>query len=416
LSKPLNANKRRVVVTGLGVVSPVGIGVQASWSDLLAGKSGITKITKFDASNFASQIAGEVKGFDVSQYLPAKEARRMDTFIQYGMAAGIEAFKDSGIVVTEENAERIGVSIGSGIGGLRLIEETNDTYDEGGPRKISPFFIPGTIINMISGNLSIMYGLKGPNVAIVTACTTGTHSIGDAARMIEYGDADVMIAGGAEAAITELSVGGFASARALSTRNDDPATASRPWDKDRDGFVIGEGAGVMVLEEYESAKKRGAKIYAELLGYGMSADAYHMTAPNMDGPRRSMRNALNNAGVNPEQVQFVNAHGTSTPLGDANETNAIKAAFGDHAKKLVVNSTKSMTGHLLGGAGGLESVFTVLSIHHQVSPPTINIFNQDPECDLDFCANTARDMKIDIALKNNFGFGGTNGSLVFGKI
>ena len=340
----------------------------------------------------------------------------MDTFIQYGMAAGIEAVRDSGIVVTEENAERIGVSIGSGIGGLRLIEEMNDTYDEGGARKISPFFIPGTIINMISGNLSIMYGFKGPNVAIVTACTTGTHSIGDAARMIEYGDADVMVAGGAEAAITELSVGGFASARALSTRNDDPATASRPWDKDRDGFVIGEGAGVMVLEEYESAKKRGAKIYAELLGYGMSADAYHMTAPNMDGPRRSMRNALNNAGVNPDQVQFVNAHGTSTPLGDANETNAIKAAFGDHAGKLVVNSTKSMTGHLLGGAGGLESVFTVLSIHHQVSPPTINIFNQDPECDLDFCANTARDMKIDIALKNNFGFGGTNGSLVFKRV
>jgi 3-oxoacyl-[acyl-carrier-protein] synthase II len=416
LSKPINVGKRRVVVTGLGVVSPVGIGVQASWSDLIAGKSGITRITKFDASNFSSQIAGEVKGFDVSQYLPAKEARRMDTFIQYGMAAGIEAVKDSGIIVTEENAERIGVSIGSGIGGLRLIEETNDTYDEGGPRKISPFFIPGTIINMISGNLSIMYGFKGPNVAIVTACTTGTHSIGDAARMIEYGDADVMVAGGAEAAITELSVGGFASARALSTRNDDPATASRPWDKDRDGFVIGEGAGVMVLEEYESAKKRGAKIYAELVGYGMSADAYHMTAPNMDGPRRSMRNALLNAGVNPDEVQFVNAHGTSTPLGDANETNAIKAAFGDHARNLVVNSTKSMTGHLLGGAGGLESVFTVLSIHHQVSPPTINIFNQDPDCDLDFCANTARDMKIEVALKNNFGFGGTNGSLVFKKI
>lgn len=409
-------HKRRVVVTGLGVVSPVGIGVQASWSDLIAGKSGISKITKFDASNFASQIAGEVKGFDVSQYLPAKEARRMDTFIQYGMAAAIEAVKDSGIVATEENAERIGVSIGSGIGGLRLIEETNDTYDEGGPRKISPFFIPGTIINMISGNLSIMFGFKGPNVAIVTACTTGTHSIGDAARMIEYGDADVMVAGGAEAAITELSVGGFASARALSTRNDDPATASRPWDKDRDGFVIGEGAGVLVMEEYESAKKRGAKIYAELIGYGMSADAYHMTAPNMDGPRRSMRNALNNAGVNPDQVQFINAHGTSTPLGDANETSAIKAAFGDHAGKLVVNSTKSMTGHLLGGAGGLESVFTVLSIHHQISPPTINIFNQDPECDLDYCANTAREMKIDIALKNNFGFGGTNGSLVFRKI
>lgn len=415
MSKP-SLPKRRVVITGLGVVSPVGIGVQASWSDLIAGKSGITKITKFDASNFSSQIAGEVKGFDVSQYLPAKEARRMDTFIQYGLAAGIEAFKDSGLEVTEENAERIGVSIGSGIGGLGLIEATNDVYDEGGPRKISPFFIPGTIINMISGNLSIMLGLKGPNVAIVTACTTGTHSIGDAARMIEYGDADVMIAGGAEAAITELSVGGFASARALSTRNDDPATASRPWDKDRDGFVIGEGAGVLVLEEYEAAKKRGAKIYAELLGYGMSADAYHMTAPNMDGPRRSVRNALNNAGVNPDEVQFVNAHGTSTPLGDTNETNAIKAAFGDHARKLVVNSTKSMTGHLLGGAGGLESVFTVLSIYHQISPPTINIFNQDPECDLDYCANTARDMKIDIALKNNFGFGGTNGSLVFGKI
>lgn len=416
MSKPINASKRRVVVTGLGVVSPVGIGVQPAWSNLVAGKSGITRITKFDPSNFSSQVAGEVKDFDVSQYLPAKEARRMDTFIQYGLAAAIEAVKDSGIEANEENAERIGVSIGSGIGGLGLIEQTNDTYDEGGPRKVSPFFIPGTIINMISGNLSIMFGFKGPNVSIVTACTTGTHSIGDAARMIEYGDADVMVAGGAEAAITELSVAGFASARALSSRNDDPATASRPWDKDRDGFVIGEGAGVMVLEEYESAKKRGAKIYAELIGYGMSADAYHMTAPNMDGPRRSMRNAMNNAGVNPDQVQFVNAHGTSTPLGDANETNAIKAAFGDHAKNIVVNSTKSMTGHLLGGAGGLESVFTVLSIYNQVSPPTINIFNQDPECDLDFCANTARDMKIDVALKNNFGFGGTNGSLVFRKI
>ena len=416
MSKPINASKRRVVVTGLGVVSPVGIGVQPAWSNLIAGKSGITRITKFDPSNFSSQVAGEVKDFDVSQYLPAKEARRMDTFIQFGLAAAIEAVKDSGIEATEENAERIGVSIGSGIGGLGLIEQTNDTYDEGGPRKVSPFFIPGTIINMISGNLSIMFGFKGPNVSIVTACTTGTHSIGDAARMIEYGDADAMIAGGAEAAITELSVAGFASARALSSRNDDPATASRPWDKDRDGFVIGEGAGVMVLEEYESAKKRGAKIYAELTGYGMSADAYHMTAPNMDGPRRSMRNAMNNAGVNPDEVQFVNAHGTSTPLGDANETNAIKAAFGDHAKRIVVNSTKSMTGHLLGGAGGLESVFTVLSIYNQISPPTINIFNQDPECDLDFCANTARDMKIDVALKNNFGFGGTNGSLVFRKI
>jgi len=408
--------KRRVVVTGLGIVSPVGIGVETAWSNLVAGKSGITRISKFDPSNFASQVAGEVKDFDVLQYLSAKDARRMDLFIQYGLAAGIEAVKDSGLVVTEENAERIGVSIGSGIGGLRLIEETNDTYDEGGPRKISPFFIPGTIINMISGNLSIMYGFKGPNVSIVTACTTGTHSIGDAARMIEYGDADVMVAGGSEAAITELAVGGFAAAKALSGRNDDPTTASRPWDRDRDGFVIGEGAGVMVLEEYESAKKRGAKIYAELAGYGMSADAYHMTAPNMDGPRRSMRNAMQNAGIDPSQVQFINAHGTSTPLGDTNESNAIKAAFGDHAKQLVINSTKSMTGHLLGGAGGLESVFTVLSIHHQISPPTINIFDQDPECDLDYCANTARDLKIEFALKNNFGFGGTNGSLVFKKI
>ena len=416
MSHPQNGSRRRVVVTGLGVVSPVGNNVATAWNNLLAGKSGITRISKFDPGQFSSQIAGEVKDFDVAEFLSPKEARRMDTFIQYGLVAGIEAFKDSGLEVTEQNAERIGVSIGSGIGGLRLIEETNDTYDEGGPRKISPFFIPGTIINMISGNLSIMFGFKGPNVSIVTACTTGTHSIGDAARMIEYGDADVMIAGGAEAAITELSVGGFASARALSARNDDPATASRPWDKDRDGFVIGEGAGVMVLEEYESAKKRGAKIYAELVGYGMSADAYHMTAPNMDGPRRSMRNALNNAGVNPDQVQFINAHGTSTPLGDTNESNAIKAAFGDHAYKLVVNSTKSMTGHLLGGAGGLESVFTVLSLYHQKSPPTINIFNQDPECDLDYCANQARDLKIEYALKNNFGFGGTNGSLLFKKI
>ncbi len=409
-------SKRRVVVTGLGVVSPVGIGVKTAWENLIAGKSGITQITKFDTSAFASTVAGEVKDFNPEDFITAKDARRMDTFIQYGLAAAIEAVKDSGIVATEENAERIGVSIGSGIGGMQLIEDTDILYQASGPRKISPFFIPGTIINMISGNLSIMFGFKGPNVSIVTACTTGTHSIGDASRMIEYGDADVMIAGGAEAAITRLSVGGFAAARALSTRNDDPATASRPWDKDRDGFVIGEGAGVMVLEEYEHAKKRGAKIYAELSGYGMSADAYHMTAPNMDGPRRSMRNAMQNAGVNPDAVQYVNAHGTSTPLGDTNETNAIKAAFGEHAYKLVVNSTKSMTGHLLGGAGGLESVFTVLAIYNQVSPPTINIFNQDPDCDLDFCANTARDMKIEYALKNNFGFGGTNGSLVFKKI
>ena len=410
------ANKRRVVITGLGVVSPVGIGVNTAWTNLVAGKSGISKITKFDTTAFASTIAGEVKDFNAEDFISAKDARRMDTFIQYGLAAGIEAFKDSGIEVTEENAERIGVSIGSGIGGIQLIEDTDVLYKESGPRKISPFFIPGTIINMISGNLSIIFGLKGPNVAIVTACTTGTHSIGDASRMIEYGDADVMIAGGAESAITQLTVGGFAASRALSTRNDDPATASRPWDKDRDGFVIGEGAGVMVLEEYEHAKKRGAKIYAELSGYGMSADAYHMTAPNMDGPRRSMVNAMNNAGIDPSEIQFINAHGTSTPLGDANETNAIKAAFGEHAYKLLVNSTKSMTGHLLGGAGGLESVFTVLSIYNQVSPPTINIFNQDPECDLDFCANTARDIKINYALKNNFGFGGTNGSLVFKKI
>ncbi len=409
-------SKRRVVITGLGVVSPIGIGVNTAWQNLIAGKSGITRISKFDPSNFACQIAGEVKDFNVEDFMPAKDARRMDTFIQYGLAAGIEAFNDSGLVVTEENAERIGVEIGSGIGGLATIEATNDNFDAGGPRKISPFFIPGTIINMISGNLSIMFGLKGPNVAVVTACTTGTHCIGDAARMVEYGDADVMIAGGAEAAITELAIGGFSSAKALSTRNDDPATASRPWDTGRDGFVMGEGAGVMVLEEYEHAKARGAKIYAELAGYGMSADAYHMTAPNMDGPRRSMLNALKNAGANPSDVCFMNAHGTSTPLGDVNESNAIKATFGEHAHQLVINSTKSMTGHLLGGAGGLESVFTVLSLYNQISPPTINIFEQDPECDLDYCANTARDLKIEYALKNNFGFGGTNGSLVFKKV
>ena len=409
-------SKRRVVVTGLGLITPVGIGVKESWANIINGQSGIGKITKFDCSTFPSQVAGEVKNFDPLAYIPPKDARRMDTFIQFGIAAGIEAFKDSGIEVTDNNSERIGVSVGSGIGGINLIESTSDVFDEGGVRKVSPFFIPGTIINMISGNLSIMLNLKGPNVSIVTACTTGTHSIGDAARMIEYGDADVMLAGGSEAAITELSVAGFSAAKALSSRNDDPKTASRPWDKDRDGFVIGEGAGVMVLEEYEHAKQRGAKIYAELSGYGMSADAYHITAPNMDGPRRSIVNALKNANVNTDNVQYINAHGTSTPLGDLNETNAIKATFGDFAKKLVVNSTKSMTGHLLGGAGGIESVFTVLAIHNQISPPTINIFNQDPECDLDYCANEARSMKIDVALKNNFGFGGTNGSLVFIKI
>ena len=409
-------SKRRVVVTGLGLITPVGIGVAESWANIINGQSGIGKITKFDCSAFPSQVAGEVKNFDPLAYIPPKDARRMDTFIQFGIAAGIEAFKDSGIEVNDINSERIGVSVGSGIGGINLIEATGEVFDEGGIRKISPFFIPGTIINMISGNLSIMLNLKGPNVSIVTACTTGTHSIGDAARMIEYGDADVMLAGGSEAAITELSVAGFSSAKALSSRNDDPKTASRPWDRDRDGFVIGEGAGVMVLEEYEHAKQRGAKIYAELSGYGMSADAYHITAPNMDGPRRSIVNALKNAHVNTDNVQYINAHGTSTPLGDLNETNAIKASFGNYAKKLVVNSTKSMTGHLLGGAGGIESVFTVLAIHNQISPPTINIFNQDPECDLDYCANEARPMKIEVALKNNFGFGGTNGSLVFKRI
>ena len=408
--------KRRVVVTGLGLITPVGIGVAESWANIINGQSGIGKITKFDCSAFPSQVAGEVKNFDPLAYIPPKDARRMDTFIQFGIAAGIEAFKDSGIEVNDNNSERIGVSVGSGIGGINLIESTGEVFDEGGVRKVSPFFIPGTIINMISGNLSIMLNLKGPNVSIVTACTTGTHSIGDAARMIEYGDADVMLAGGSEAAITELSVAGFSSAKALSSRNDDPKTASRPWDRDRDGFVIGEGAGVMVLEEYEHAKQRGAKIYAELSGYGMSADAYHITAPNMDGPRRSIVNALKNAHVNTDNVQYINAHGTSTPLGDLNETNAIKASFGNYAKKLVVNSTKSMTGHLLGGAGGIESVFTVLAIHNQISPPTINIFNQDPECDLDYCANEARPMKIEVALKNNFGFGGTNGSLVFKRL
>jgi 3-oxoacyl-[acyl-carrier-protein] synthase II len=411
-------SKRRVVVTGLGIISPVGNTVEQAWSNILAGKSGITRITRFDATNFASQIAGEVKGFDVSQYISPKEARRMDVFIHYGLAAGIEAIKDSGFVVTPENAERIGVNIGSGIGGLPMIEDTHNTYLEGGPRKISPFFIPGTIINMISGNLSIMYGLKGPNLAMVTACTTATHCIGDSARMIEYGDADIMIAGGAESTVTPLAIGGFASARALSTRNDDPETASRPWDTGRDGFVLGEGAGILVLEEYEHAKARGAKIYAELPGFGMSADANHMTAPceDGDGAARCMTNALRNAGIALDQVDYLNAHGTSTPLGDLAETKAVKRCFGDHAKKLVVNSTKSMTGHLLGAAGGVEAVFSALAVHHQVSPPTINIFEQDPECDLDYVPNTAREMKINVALSNSFGFGGTNGTLVFRKI
>ena len=410
------SRERRVVITGLGCISPVGNTIADAWGAVKEGKSGIATITKFDAAPFTTHFAGEVKGFNIEDYIPAKEARHMDTFIHFGMAAGMQAMQDSGLVVTDENAERIGVIIGSGIGGLPLIEQTHEELTNRGPRRISPFFIPASIINMISGNLSIKYGLKGPNLAIVTACTTGLHCIGSASRMIQYGDADVMIAGGAESSVSPLGIGGFASARALSTRNDDPATASRPWDKDRDGFVLGEGAGVMVLEEYEHAKARGAKIYAEVLGFGMSGDAYHMTAPNLDGPRRCVVSALRDAGVNPDEVQYLNAHGTSTPLGDKNETDAIKAAFGDHAYKMVVNSTKSMTGHLLGGAGGLESVFTVLALHNQVSPPTMNIFNQDPECDLDYCANQARDMKIDIAVKNSFGFGGTNGTLVFGKV
>jgi 3-oxoacyl-[acyl-carrier-protein] synthase II len=410
-------SRRRVVVTGLGLVSPVGNTVAEGWANLVAGRSGIAPITRFDASSLAVRFAGEVKGFDVEAYIPGKESRHMDTFIHYGMAASVQAIEDAGLPagseLSEDAAERIGVMVGSGIGGLPMIEATHKDYIERGARRISPFFVPASIINMISGHVSIRYGYTGPNLAIVTACTTGLHCIGQAARLIEYGDADVMIAGGAESTVSPLGIGGFAAARALSTRNDDPATASRPWDKDRDGFVLGEGAGVLVLEEYEHAKKRGAKIYAELAGFGMGADAYHMTAPNVDGPKRAMKAALRNAGVNADEVQYLNAHGTSTPLGDVNETNAIKLAFGDHAKKMVVNSTKSMTGHLLGGAGGIESVFTVLAVHHQVSPPTINIFSQDPECDLDYCANVAREMRIEVAVKNNFGFGGTNGTLVF---
>lgn len=412
--------RRRVVVTGLGCVSPVGNTVAESWANLLEGKSGIDTVTSFDTSALAVKFAGQVKGFNVADYMPEKEARHMDRFIHLGLAAADQAIKDAGLPsgdqLDPELATRIGVNIGSGIGGLPMIEETHSEMVNRGPRRISPFFVPASIINMISGHVSIRHGYQGANIAVVTACTTGLHAIGLSARLIESGDADIMIAGGAESCVSPLGIGGFAAARALSTRNDDPKTASRPWDKDRDGFVLGEGGGVLVLEEYEHAKKRGAKIYAELAGFGMSADAFHMTAPNVDGPRRSMTAALKNAGVNPDQVHYLNAHGTSTPLGDVNETNAIKNTLGEHAKKTVVNSTKSMTGHLLGGAGGIESVFTVLAIHHQKSPPTINIFNQDPECDLDYCANTARDMKIEVALKNNFGFGGTNGSLVFKRV
>jgi len=409
-------NRRRVVVTGLGMVSPVGNDLQSSWDALVAGHSGIAPITRFDASTFGCRIAGEVKGFDLGVYISPKEARRMDAFIHYGLAASVQAIKDSGIEVTDANRERIGVIVGSGIGGLPMIEDNHNELIKRGARRISPFLIPGSIINMISGNLSIMYGLKGPNLAIVTACTTGLHSIGVAGRMIEHGDAEIMIAGGAEGTISPLGIGGFDSMKALSTRNDDPATASRPWDRDRDGFVMGEGAGVMVLEDLEHASRRGARVYCELVGFGMSADAYHMTAPDMDGPRRCMVAALQSAQVNADEVHYLNAHGTSTPLGDVNETKAIRAALGQAADGVVVNSTKSMTGHLLGGAGGVESVVTALAIHHQVSPPTINIFNQDAECDLDYCANTARQMKIEIALKNSFGFGGTNGTLVFRRV
>jgi len=414
-------SRRRVVVTGLGCVSPVGNTVADSWASLLAGKSGIGPITAFDASTFACKFAGEVKGFNIADYIPEKEARHMDRFIHLGLAAACQAVVDSGLptgeALTDDVATRIGCNIGAGIGGLPMIEQTHGEFMARGARRISPFFVPASIINMISGHVSIKFGFKGPNLAVVTACTTGLHAIGQSARMIEYGDCDVMVAGGSECAVSPLGVGGFASARALSTRNDDPQTASRPWDKDRDGFVLGEGAGVLVLEEYEHAKARGARIYAELSGFGLTGDAYHMTAPNVDGPKRSMQMALRNAGINADQVDYINAHGTSTPLGDTNETNAIKAALGEAAaKRVVVNSTKSMTGHLLGGAGGIESVFTVLALHHQKSPPTINIFNQDPECDLDYCANTARDMKIDYAVKNNFGFGGTNGTLVFKRI
>lgn len=408
--------KRRVVITGMGMLSPVGLNLQDSWSNLVAGRSGIAKITKFDASAFNSQIAGEVKGFNVEDYMSAKEARHMDTFIHYGIAASIQAIRDSGLDLNVEDPERIGVIVGSGIGGLPMIEDNHTEYLNRGARRISPFFVPGSIINMISGHVSILFGLKGPNYAIVSACTTGLHSIGDAGRLIEYGDADVMIAGGAESTVSPLGIGGFAAMKALSTRNDDPETASRPWDKDRDGFVLGEGAGVVVLEEYERAKARGARIYAELAGYGMSADAHHMTAPDRDGPKRGMLNAMRAAGVSPDEIQYINAHGTSTPLGDKNETEAIKLALGDAARKVTINSTKSMTGHLLGAAGGIETVITALAVHHQISPPTINIINQDPDCDLDYCPNVARDVKINVALSNSFGFGGTNGSLLLRRI
>ena len=410
--------RRRVVVTGLGIISPLGNAVQEAWDNALAGKPGITRITRFDPSRLASQIAGEVKGFDVAPYMSPKEARRMDLFIHYGMAAGLQAWRDGGFQVTPENAERVGINFGSGIGGLPLIEAMHAELEKNGPRRISPFFIPGSIINMIAGLLSIEIGAKGPNLAMVTACTTSTHCIGEAMKSIRYGDADIMIAGGSEAVVTELAIGGFASARALSTRNDDPATASRPWDKERDGFVLGEGAGALLLEEYEHARARGARIYCEVAGYGVSADAFHMTAPpdDGDGGYRAMRNALKDAGLNPEQIDYINAHGTSTPLGDVAETKAIKRLLGARAAKVAVNSTKSMTGHLLGAAGGVEAVFTALALRDQVSPPTINLRNPDPECDLDYVPNEARKMTIRAALSNSFGFGGTNGTLVLSRL
>ncbi len=408
--------KRRVVITGLGIVSPVGSDIDTAWDNIVNGRSGISPITRFNAEALNSRIAGEVRDFDVTQYMSAKDAKTMDTFIHYGVAAGMQAWRDCGLDIAQTNAERVGVIVGSGIGGLPRIEETQIEYLQRGARRISPFFVPASLINLISGQLSIALGLKGPSYAVVSACTTGLHSIGDAARLIEYGDADVMVAGGAESTVSPLGVGGFAAMRALSTRNDDPTTASRPWDVDRDGFVLGEGAGVVVLEEYEHARRRGARIYGEFAGYGMSSDAHHITSPDRDGPRRGMVNALRNGGINADEVNYVNAHGTSTPLGDINETEALKAAFGDHARKLVVNSTKSMTGHLLGAAGGVEAIFTILAVYHQISPPTINLFNQDPQCDLDYCANQARELKIDVALSNSFGFGGTNGSMLVRRV
>lgn len=408
--------KRRVVITGLGIVSPVGNDVDTAWDNLINGRSGIDRVTRFDASGLNSQIAGEVRDLDLGAYIAPKEAKQMDTFIHYGVVAGLQAWRDSGLDIDTEDPTRVGTIIGSGIGGLPRIEETQIEYLQRGARRISPFFVPASLINLISGQLSIMLGLKGPSYAVVSACTTGLHSIGDASRLIEYGDADIMVAGGAESSVSPLGMGGFAAMRALSTRNDDPATASRPWDRGRDGFVLGEGAGVVVLEEYEHARRRGARIYCEFSGFGMSSDAHHITSPDQDGPRRGMLNALRNSGVNADEVSYVNAHGTSTPLGDKNETEALKLAFDDHAYKLVVNSTKSMTGHLLGAAGGIEAVFTALAVHHQVSPPTINLFEQDPECDLDYCANQAREMTIDVALSNSFGFGGTNGSMIVRRI